>query len=81
MRRKIFVMLLASMTVGATCNRSVVRTVLDVSEAACILFHDEIEDEAKLASVCNVAEALIPEVRKLVYARKTARFMKAKKTP
>ena len=82
MRNKIVVLLLASMSIGATCNgRQVAHTVLNVTEAACVLFHEEIEDEATLARACNIAEDLIPEVRKLIYARKSARAMKAKANP
>lgn len=67
---------------GATCNRQqVAHTVLDVAQTACVLLHDQIEDEAVLAKTCDVAEALIPELRKLVLARKDASAKKAAAAP
>jgi len=63
---------------GANCNgRQVAKTVLDVAELSCVLFHDEIEDEKTLAKACGIAEDLIPEVRKIVFARKSAASKKA----
>lgn len=64
--------------VGATCNgKQVARNALDVAEMSCVLFHEDIQDEAALARACDIAEALIPELRKLLAAKKSAAQKKA----
>ena len=70
---------LGIMCTGSTCTgRQVANTALDVAEMSCLFFHDDIEDEATLAKICQISEALIPEVRKIIFARKDAMKMKAK---
>lgn len=72
------VLAVASVGFGATCNRQqVTHTALDVAQATCVLLHDQIDDVSTLAQVCDVAEALIPELRKLIFARKSAAARKA----
>lgn len=67
---------------GAHCNGTqVAKTVLDAVELSCVLFHDDIEEDAKLAKVCGIAEELLPEVRKVVFARKSAAAKKAAAQP
>lgn len=71
-------MSLGLLTTGSTCNgRQVAKTVLDVAEMSCVLFHDEVEDEKTLATICGIAEELIPDIRKIVFARKSATAKKA----
>lgn len=66
------------MTTGATCRAvEVAKTVLDVAELSCVLFHEEIEDDTTLAKTCGIAQELIPEVRKVIFARKQAMAKKA----
>jgi len=54
-----------------------VKTVLDVAEAACVLVHDNVEDAHWLAKTCNIADDYLPEIEKLVSARKVAAAKKA----
>lgn len=54
-----------------------VKTVLDVAEAACVLVHDNVEDAHWLAKTCNIADDYLPEIEKLVSARKAAAAKKA----
>lgn len=78
LRHFALVLLVSGASLGATCNgRQVAKTVLDVAEMSCLLFHDDIEDEKTLAKMCDIAEDLIPEVRKIVFARKSAMVKKA----
>lgn len=71
-------MSLGLLSTASTCNgRQVAKTVLDVAEMSCLLFHDDIEDEKTLAKICGIAEELIPDVRKIVFARKSAYAKKA----
>lgn len=80
--RMLATLAIAAAGFGATCNRQqVAYTVLDVAQTACVLLHDQIEDEATLAKTCEVAETLIPELRKLVLARKSAASKKAGASP
>lgn len=74
----LFAMSLGLLTTASTCNgRQVAKTVLDVAEMSCVLFHDEVEDEKVLATLCGIAEELIPDIRKVVFARKSAVARKA----
>lgn len=50
---------------------------LDAVQIACVLVSDLVEDEHQLAQICGVAEDLLPEIRKVVLARKTATAHKA----
>lgn len=50
---------------------------LDAVQIACVLVSDMVEDEHKLAQICGVAEEMLPEIRKVVLARKTAAAHKA----
>lgn len=50
---------------------------LDAVQIACVLVSDLVEDEHKLAQICGVAEDLLPEIRKVVLARKAASAHKA----
>lgn len=71
---------LSLMSAGATCTgRQIAKTVLDVAEMSCVLYHEDVEEEGKLAQICGIAEDLIPEIRKIVFARKSAAKMKADK--
>lgn len=54
-----------------------VRGVLDAAHAACVLFHDDVDDVVVLGNVCGISEDYWPEVRKLVSARKQAAARKA----
>lgn len=54
-----------------------VKTTLDVANAACVLFHDEVEDVKILGELCGISEDFWPEVRDLVAARKQAASRKA----
>lgn len=72
------VLAIASVGLGATCNKhQVAQTALDVAQTTCVLLHDQIDDVSTLAKACDVAEALIPELRKLLFARKTASAKRA----
>lgn len=76
--RFLFALAVASIGVGATCvNTRNVNTALDVTQAACVLIHEQVDDAATLAKICNVTDALLPEVRKLIFARKSAKKMLA----
>ena len=75
-RQMIAACVFAILGLGAMC-RPTARTVLDVAEAACILFHDDIEDEVALARACGIGEALLPELRMILSARKSAKAQKA----
>jgi hypothetical protein len=67
------VLFVASLGLGATCNgKQVAKGALDVAELSCIFLHDDIQDEAALAKLCEIAQDLLPEVRKLLSARKAA---------
>jgi hypothetical protein len=54
-----------------------VKTVLDVAEAACVLVHDNVDDAHWIAKACNIADDYLPEIEKLVSARKVAAARKA----
>lgn len=54
-----------------------VRGALDVAHAACVLFHDDVDDVAVIGKLCEIHEEEWPEVRKLVSARKQAAARKA----
>lgn len=74
----IFALPLTLATVSYACIKpSHVVTALDAVQIACILVSETVDDEATLAKVCGVSEELIPEVRKVVLARKTAAAHKA----
>lgn len=60
-------------TMSYACIKpSHVATALEAAEVACILINDAVEDEALLAKACNISSALIPEIRKIIFARKAA---------
>ncbi len=69
-------MLLAS-TSYACIRPAHVVGALDAVQIACVLVSDLVEDEHKLAQICGVAEDLLPEIRKVVLARKAASAHKA----
>ncbi len=52
-------------------------TALEGAQVACILINDVVEDEGVLARVCGISDALIPEIRKIIFARKAAAQHKA----
>lgn len=58
-------------------STKVIKSVLDVTQIACVLVHDWSDDESWLAKQCDIADDYLPEVRKLVAARKKAASMKA----
>lgn len=62
---------------GATCWKPVARGALDLVEYTCLFEHDEIQDEKVLSALCNISEDLIPEVRKVLAAKKAAAEKKA----
>lgn len=55
----------------------VIKSVLDVAQIACVLVHDWSDDDSWIAKQCDIADDYLPEVRKLVAARKRAAAMKA----
>lgn len=62
---------------GATCWKPVARGALDLVEYTCLFEHDDIQDEKVLATLCNISDDLIPEVRKVLAAKKAAADKKA----
>lgn len=69
---------LLTFTTGASClTQKNAKSVLDIAQMACVLFHDDIEDVKVLATLCNVAEGDYPEVNKILLARKSAAAQKA----
>lgn len=65
-------------TVSYACIKPVYVTgALDAVQIACILVSDIVEDDHVLAQMCGVSEELLPEIRKIVLARKTAAAHKA----
>ncbi len=79
MKKLLPIALLAFFCTGATCWKPIARTVLDFAELACILEQDDIQDEKALAIACNVSEDLLPEVRKVLAAKRAAAARKAAK--
>lgn len=79
--KKVFSLtLLAFLCTGATCWKPIARGALDLVELTCILEHDEIQDERALAVACAVSEDLLPELRKILAAKKAAAARKMGKT-
>lgn len=59
---------------AAACTpgqKQVLRTALDFAQTLCIVAHAE-SDDATVAQVCGITEALMPEMRKLASAQRTA---------
>jgi hypothetical protein len=55
----------------ACIKPSYVHTALDAAQIACVLLTDA-EDSSAVSKVCDIAEALIPDVQKLLEGRKQA---------
>lgn len=70
--------LVAAMTSYACIKPSHVAGALEVAEVTCILLHDQVDDESALARACGISDALIPEIRKILFARKAAAKERAK---
>lgn len=65
---------LAVLVVDLACTpgqRQAARTVLDFAQTLCVVSHAA-SDDATVAQVCGITEALLPEMRKLVSAERTA---------
>lgn len=63
---------------GAACiTPKTVKSALDVGQVACILVNDWLDEDHAVAKACDIADDYLPEVRKLVAARKRAAAMKA----
>ncbi len=62
-------------------NTKVIKSVLDIAQIACVLVHDWSDDESWISKQCDIADDYLPEVRKLVAARKKAAAMKASMNP
>lgn len=62
----------AAMTSYACIRPSHVASALEVAEVTCILLNDRIDDESALAKACNISDALLPEIRKILFARKAS---------
>lgn len=76
-----FVAVFAFLCAGATCWKPIARTVLDFAEYECLFLHPDLADEKALAIACNIGEDLIPEVRKILMARKAAAAKMAASAP
>jgi hypothetical protein len=75
-------LVLASPFVAASMSYACVKpshvvSALEAAEVACILIHESVDDEHALAKACNISDALVPEVRKILFARKAAEKQKA----
>lgn len=68
-----FVAILATQTTACSLfNAKTLRTILDVAQVTCIIAHQELGD-ADVAKVCDIADDLIPPMRKvLVESRKAS---------
>lgn len=83
------VFIMASTSTLASCSwfsnpdnsNKVIKSVLDITQIACVLVHDWSDDESWISKQCDIAEDYLPEVRKLVAARKKAAAMKASMKP
>ncbi len=58
-----------------------VRTVLNVTEMACVIALEFNDIPEEVAHACHIADDMIPEVEKLLQARKAAAKMKASPPP
>lgn len=59
---------------AAACTpgqRQVARTVLDIAQTLCIVAHAE-SDDATVAQVCGITEALLPDMRRIVSEQRAA---------
>lgn len=69
--------LMLSFACGGACLRpGQAQTVLDIVQIACVLATD-LTDERHLAQVCGVADDMLPEVRKILSAKKVAAAKRA----
>lgn len=70
---------LAAAVMSYACIKpSHVASALEVAQVACILTHEQVDDESVLAKACDISDALVPEIRKILFARKAAAKEKAK---
>lgn len=76
--KKVFMMtavLLVSIAgIGASCVKPEhVKTALDVRQYTCIILHDYLEDDNLIIKACDLADDLLPEVRKVKAASLAAK--------
>lgn len=67
-------LIMFAVALAAACTpgqRQAARTVLDFAQTLCVVSHAA-SDDATVAQVCGITEALLPEMRKLVSAERTA---------
>lgn len=65
---------LAFVVAASACTpgqRQVLRTALDITQTLCIVANAQ-SDDATVAQVCGITEALLPEMRRLASAQRTA---------
>ncbi len=68
---------IASQACFSTTPKMIVKSILDVTEVACVLVDDHLEDESALAKACGITEQYLPDVRVLMQAKKQAASRKA----
>lgn len=78
MKKLLAIALVVSATGCALFTKQNVKTALDVVEQACVLAHGELFDVKEVAAACGIAEALIPDLEKLLEARRRAAIARAK---
>jgi putative intracellular protease/amidase len=67
-----FLVFCAAMSYACTPGqRQAAKTVLDLAQTLCIVAHAE-SDDATVAQVCGITEALLPDMRKLVSEQRKA---------
>lgn len=76
-KKTLLVMALGVMSTGATCWKPVARTVLDMTEIACLLEMTSDRTELEIKTICKIADDLMPEVRKILEAKKMAEKKRA----
>jgi hypothetical protein len=55
----------------STLNRRDVQTALDVAQIACVIAHAE-SDDATVQEICQVADVLMPDVRRVLAEQRAA---------
>ena len=67
--------------IGASCQKPTPKEIaehtLDVTQMACVLVHEFLDNESAVAKACNIATDYIPDIRKILQASKQAKAMKA----
>ncbi len=74
MTRQAFAFACLLIAYGCATWQHDVKTVLDVTQEACVLAHGSFSDVPEIQTACGIADALIPELERLLEAKRLARL-------